>query len=116
MKNISKTNKRTTTKNDISDEWGKYNAGVALWHVKNRNRLSTEGVTKDTSILDYNLVVEYSDALLVFGVECWDRNIASAHLHPSNGFVPLCRDTLGMLLFINFLAKDVHQVQEIALK
>ncbi len=22
------------TKNDISDEWGKYNAGVALWHVK----------------------------------------------------------------------------------
>ncbi len=47
----------------------KYNAGVALWHVKNRNRLSTEGVTKDTSIVDYNLVVAYSDALLVFGVD-----------------------------------------------
>lgn len=40
-----------------------------MWHVKIRNSLSTEGVAKDTSSVDYNLVVVYSDALLVFGVD-----------------------------------------------
>lgn len=58
-----------TSQKQTKEQWQKYNAGVALWHVKNRNRLSTEGVTKDTSIVDYNLVVAYSDALLVFGVD-----------------------------------------------